>query len=181
MAPALLGAVLAHGRVTGRIVETEAYLARGDPAAHAHRGRTPRTEALFGPPGHAYVFRTRGHHCLNVVVQPAGEPGCVLIRAVEPLAGLESMRSRRGAVADSRLTDGPAKVCQALGVNMRHYGADLCHGAGLYIAPGDAVTRALAGPRVGVTSAVDAPYRWCDADSPFVSRPRLRRRDRDGT
>ena len=96
VAPRLLGAVLVHGETAGRIVETEAYLARGDPAAHhARKGRTKRTAVLFGPPGHAYVFQTRAHCCLNVAVQEEGVPGCVLLRALVPVAGIDIMRRRR--------------------------------------------------------------------------------------
>ena len=126
VAPALLGSLLVHGETAGRIVETEAYLASGDPAAHAFKGRTPRTEVLFGLPGRAYVYRTRQHCCLNVAVQEVGVPGCVLIRALVPVAGVELMRERRGGVADALIANGPAKLCQALAVDMRHYGADLC-------------------------------------------------------
>ena len=161
VAPGLLGALLAHGRTVGRIVETEAYLATGDPAAHAYRGRTPRTEVLFGPPGHAYVYRTRQHRCLNVVVQQQGVPGCVLIRAVEPVAGVGLMRNRRGDVPDSRLADGPAKLCQALGIGMEHYGEDLCGAGALTIfasAPGAATVSTT--PRVGISRAKDWPLRY---------------------
>lgn len=157
----LLGKLLIHGQTAGRIVETEAYLATGDPAAHAFRGRTPRTEVLFGPPGHAYVYRTRQHCCLNVAAQPAGTPGCVLIRAVRPFAGLAAMRRRRGGVPDARLADGPAKLCQALGIGMAHYGQDLCANLALRIVadgtPAGVVTRT---PRVGVTKARDWPLRY---------------------
>lgn len=172
VAPALIGALLVHGDVVGRIVETEAYGAEGDPAAHASRGRTARTDVLFGMPGRAYVFRTRQHHCLNVVVQECGTPGCVLIRAVEPVAGVEIMRARRGQVADARLTDGPAKLCQAMDVTMCRYGDDLCNGSGLFLSEPEAVARVVSGPRVGIAVAERRPWRFCDAQSPFVSRPR---------
>lgn len=161
VAPELIGKLLIHGRTAGRIVETEAYLATSDPAAHAFRGRTPRTEVLFGPPGHAYVYRTRQHCCLNVAVQAAGTPGCVLIRAVQPVAGLAAMRRRRGGVLDTRLADGPAKLCQALGIGMAHYGRDLCANLALRIVA-DGTTH---GPvtrtgRVGVTKARDWLLRY---------------------
>ena len=173
VAPELIGALLVHGDAVGRIVETEAYAAEGDPAAHASRGRTARTDVLFGMPGHAYVFRTRQHHCLNVVVQECGVPGCVLIRAVEPVAGVEIMRARRGRVDDARLTDGPAKLCQALDVNMCRYGDDLCKGNGLFLSPApEAVARVVSGPRIGIAVARDRLWRFCDAQSRFVSRPR---------
>ena len=173
VAPALIGTLLTHDDVVGRIVETEAYAACGDPAAHAYRGRTARTEVLFGAPGHAYVFRTRQHHCLNVAVQECGAPGCVLIRALEPVAGIEIIRARRGHVNDARLTDGPAKLCQALDVDMRCYGDDLCDGQGLFLSPAPkAVARVVSGPRVGITTARDRPWRFCDAQSRYVSHPR---------
>lgn len=161
VAPGLLGAILAHGETRGRIVETEAYLAADDPAAHAYRGRTKRTEILFGPPGHAYVYRTRQHRCLNVVAQEAGVPGCVLIRAVEPLAGIELMRSRRGEVRDARLSDGPGKLCQALAIDMRHYGEDLCgEGAVTIFADDHEPSTVLTTPRIGITHAKDWPLRY---------------------
>ncbi len=161
VAPALLGAILAHGDTCGRIIETEAYLATGDPAAHAYRGRTKRTEVLFGPPGHAYVYRTRQHRCLNVVVQEQGIPGCLLIRAVEPVAGVAVMRRRRGDVPDSRLTDGPGKLCQALAIGMQHYGEDLCGEGRVTIFAGEGEpSKILTTPRVGISRAVDWPFRY---------------------
>ena len=169
VAPALLGAVLVCGGCAGRIVETEAYLAAGDPAAHAYKGRTPRTEVLFGAAGHAYVYRTRQHHCLNVAVQKEGVPGCVLIRALQPVAGIGLMQRRRGGVADARLTNGPANLCQAMGVDMRHYGVDLtaqapqpsCAAAVLTIVRGSKRgERLVVGARVGVAAAVDWPLRY---------------------
>ena len=178
-AQALLGALLVHGGVAGRIVETEAYLAVGDPAAHACRGRTPRTEVLFGPPGFAYVYRTRQHCCLNVVAQEAGVPGCVLIRAVAPLRGIAIMRRRRAqgrrAVPDTRLTNGPAKLCQAFGIDMHHYGADLCtarrNSGALRIVAGEAAPGAVGTrPRVGVGAAKDWPLGYYVVGSPHVSR-----------
>ena len=161
VAPGLLGAELVNGAARGRIVETEAYLGHGDPAAHAFRGRTPRTEVLFGPAGHAYVYRTRQHLCLNVAVQALGMPGCVLIRAVTPVAGIEIMRQRRGDVPDARLTDGPAKLCQAFAIDMQQYGKDLCDAGGLTILDVRAVEVAMAtGPRVGISVAKDWPLRY---------------------
>lgn len=161
VAPGLLGAMLAHGRTVGRITETEAYLADGDPAAHASRGRTKRTEVLFGRPGHAYVYQTRQHHCLNVVVQEKDVPGCVLVRAVEPMAGLGVMRRRRGDVPDSRLADGPGKLCQALAIDMQHYGEDLCGGGRVTIFAGEREpSEILTTPRIGISRAVDWPLRY---------------------
>ena len=168
----LLGSILVNRPVAGRIVEAEAYLAEGDPAAHAARGRTKRTDVLFGPPGHAYVFQTRQHFCLNVVAQPAGAPGCVLIRAVAPVAGMEVMRERRPGRPDIQLTNGPAKLCQAFDIDMRHYGVDLCDGQDLHLEAGCA-DDVVAGPRIGVGAAREAPWRYWVADDPFVSRTSL--------
>ena len=164
--------MLVNGSVAGRIVETEAYLAEGDPAAHAYRGRTRRTEVLFGPPGYAYVYRTRQHACLNVVAQPVGVPGCVLIRAVAPVTGIDLMRERRRGMPDAQLTNGPAKLCQAFDIDKRYYGMDLCDGEDFHLEMGrtrdarDVVT----GPRVGVGAAKTAPLRFYVANQPFVSR-----------
>ena len=161
VAPGLLGAKLAHGRTVGRITETEAYLAVDDPAAHAYRGRTKRTEVLFGRPGHAYVYRTRQHHCLNVVVQEEGVPGCVLVRAVEPVAGIALMRRRRGNVPDARLTDGPGKLCRALAIDMQHYGEDLCgEGTVTIFAAEHEPSEILTTRRVGISRAIDWPLRY---------------------
>ena len=161
VAPGLLGAMLGHGRTAGRIIETEAYLAAANPAAHASHGRTRRTEILFGPPGHAYVYRTRQHHCLNVVAQEEGEPGCVLIRAVLPAAGVGEMRNRRGAVPDSRLTDGPGKLCQALAIDMQHYGEDLCGTGTVTIFAADRPRlNVRTTPRIGISQATDWPLRY---------------------
>ena len=164
--------MLVNGPSAGRIVETEAYLAKGDPAAHAYRGRTKRTEVLFGPPGYAYVFRTRQHYCLNVVAQPVGVPGCVLIRAVAPVSGIDLMRERRRGMPDSQLTNGPAKLCRAFDIDMRHYGVDLCDGADLHLERGRGCDphRVMTGPRVGLGAARTAPLRYYVADDPFVSR-----------
>ena len=164
VAPALLGTLLVHGPTAGRIVETEAYLAQDDPAAHAFRGKTPRTAVLFGPAGHAYVYRTRAHHCLNVAVQGEGVPGCVLIRAVVPVTGIATMHRRRGDVAERRLTDGPAKLCQAFAIDMRHYGVDLTTRDGLAILHDGAPPGPIrTGPRVGVSVAKTWPLRYRSA------------------
>ena len=161
VAPGLLGTLIVHGPTVGRIVETEAYLAEDDPAAHAFRGKTPRTTVLFGPAGHAYVYRTRAHHCLNVAVQEEGVPGCVLIRAVAPVAGIATMRRRRGNVPERRLTDGPAKLCQAFAIDMRHYGVDLTTRDGLVILDdGTRHATIRAGPRVGISVARCWPLRY---------------------
>ncbi|HPQ16632.1 MAG TPA: DNA-3-methyladenine glycosylase, partial [Bryobacteraceae bacterium] len=126
----LLGTILIHEGAAGRIVETEAYLGPEDLAAHASRGVTNRTRVLFGPPGHAYVYFIYGkHECLNLVAQPEGTPGCVLIRALEPLAGIAEMKKRRPAARSIEdLASGPGKLTAALNITRRHYGADVTQG-----------------------------------------------------
>ena len=164
VAPDLLGTLLVHGATSGRIVETEAYLADDDPAAHAFRGKTPRTAVLFGPAGHAYVYRSRAHHCLNVAVQEEGVPGCVLIRAVAPVTGVAIMQRRRGDVPERRLTDGPAKLCQAFAIDMRHYGVDLTRRDELAILDDGAHAGPIqSGPRVGISVAKTWPLRYRSA------------------
>ena len=166
VARALLGKILVHGgasaRITsGRIVETEAYLGLTDAAAHAFRGRTPRTEVIFGPPGHAYVYLIYGiHECLNIVAEPEGSPGCVLIRALEPL-GLERAVN---------LANGPGKLTRAMGITRRHNGADLTRGP-LTVHPPEREEpfRIGVSPRIGITRNRDWPLRFFIAGSPFVS------------
>ena len=160
VAPLLLNKLLVHGECAGRIVEVEAYR-EDDPASHSHRGRTPRTEVMFGPPGHLYVYFTYGMHwCANVVTGPEGEGAAVLIRAVEPIAGVDVMRDRRHG--RRHLADGPAKLCQAFAIDGGHDGADLCGGTGVGLfddgmpPPDDP----LVGPRIGISKAVDVPWRW---------------------
>ncbi len=159
VAPLLLNKLLVHGECVGRIVEVEAYR-EDDPASHTFRGPTPRNAVMFGPPGHLYVYFTYGmHHCANVVTGPEGHGAAVLLRAVEPLAGLDVMRRRRGR---PQLADGPAKLCQAFAIGPEHNGADVCSARGVRLAddgtppPGDP----LVGPRVGISKAVDVPWRW---------------------
>jgi DNA-3-methyladenine glycosylase len=178
----LLGAVLAcrthDGLAAGRIVETEAYLGAHDPACHAVVGRTPRTYWLFGPPGVAYVYRIYGAHwCFNAVTREEGHGSAVLIRAVEPLVGLELMRARRPtARSDRDLTSGPGKLCAALGITGEHDGRPLDRPPlsihrGLAV-PDDAVAVT---PRIGITRAADWPLRWLVRESPFISRPAAHR------
>ena len=178
-APALLGSLLvrelAGERLVGRIVETEAYLAEDDPACHAHRGETPRNRAMFGEPGHAYVYRIYGlHHCVNVVTEPAGRGAAVLIRALEPLQGLETMAGLRGSLA---LTDGPGKLCQALGIDRALDQADLTREGALYLlrpvtAPPEPVETSA---RIGITLAADRPWRFFLAGNRWVSKGRRTR------
>jgi DNA-3-methyladenine glycosylase len=155
----------------GVIVETESY-ERDDPACHAYVGLTPRTETLFGPPGRAYVYLSYGiHSLLNAVAEPEGEAAAVLIRALEPTAGLEEMRARRGGRSDVDLCSGPGKLTEALGVGLDANGADLANDPFLLLPrePGW-VGAIVTGPRVGITKATERPWRFSLAGSRFVSR-----------
>lgn len=173
VARALLGKLLVHRDAAGRIVEVEAYLAAGDPAAHAWRGMTPRTRVLFGPPGHAYVYLIYGvYECLNVVAEPPGSPGCVLIRAVEPLCGLEHMRRRRPGVGRrEELANGPGKLTLAMGITRRMNGADLVAGP-LQIRAfhNEPPLPVAVTPRIGVRHASGRLLRFLVEGSRFVSR-----------
>jgi DNA-3-methyladenine glycosylase len=174
----LLGAVLIStigtARVAGRIVETEAYIGPHDPASHgAERiGRTRRNESMFGVPGIAYVYRIYGvHWCLNAVTHQSDYPAAVLIRALEPLTGLDVMRARRGAVPDRQLVSGPGKLAQAFGIDGAMDGQPLdC--APLWIERGTnfAARDIVCGPRIGITKAADWPLRFCVRASPWLSR-----------
>jgi DNA-3-methyladenine glycosylase len=169
----LLGKILVHGATAARIVETEAYLGLDDLAAHASRGVTERTRVLFGPPGHAYVYFIYGRYeCLNLVAEPDGTPGCVLIRAVEPLAGIELMRRRRpGARSVLDLASGPGKLTIALDITRRHYGADVTRGElTVRREPRAKPFEIFTTPRIGVTHSADWPLRFVIAGSRFVSR-----------
>ncbi|MEA3018878.1 MAG: DNA-3-methyladenine glycosylase [Actinomycetota bacterium] len=177
VAPDLLNKLLVVGGRSGRIVETEAYCGSIDPGAHSYRGRTPRTEVMFGPPGRLYVYLSYGMHwCCNPVCGPEGEGWAVLIRAVEPVAGVEEMRPLRPrATRDVELTNGPGKLTQALGIVGEHNGADLVTGAdGVRIAddgmapPGAPVVTSRIG--FGENPARDFPWRWFVPNSPYVSR-----------
>lgn len=178
VARALLGWRLSHasddGVAVGRIVETEAYL-HDDPASHSFRGPSARNAAMFGPPGRAYVYLIYGLHlCFNVVTGDAGRGEAVLVRALEPLAGLELMRRRRGDVADRELCRGPGRLAQALGLTRAHDGASLRSGALRLLPPerGHAVDESaiVVARRVGIRKAADAPLRFHVRSSPFVSR-----------
>lgn len=156
----MLNKLLVHGECIGRIVEVEAYR-QDDPASHTFRGRTERNAVMFGPAGHLYVYFTYGmHFCANVVTGPEGVGSAVLLRAVEPVAGIDLMTSRRGG--RRQLADGPAKLCQAFGIDRDHDGVDLLTGAGvgLYDDGVPPPTDPRVGPRVGITKAVDVPWRW---------------------
>ena len=169
----LVGCQLFHEGCGGTIVETESY-ERDDPACHAYVGLTARTEVLFGSPGRAYVYLSYGiHSLLNAVAEPEGEAAAVLIRALEPTTGLEEMRARRGDRSDLDLCSGPGKLTEALGVGLDANGADLTAEPFLLLPPGsDREGEIVTGPRVGITKAVERPWRFCLADSPYVSRPR---------
>ena len=160
VAPLLLNKLLVHGDCVGRITEVEAYR-QDDPASHTYRGETPRNAVMFGPPGHLYVYFTYGmHYCANVVTGPEGHGAAVLLRAVEPQAGIDLMRERRKG--RSALADGPAKLCQAFAIGPDQNGGDVCRGNGVVLfddgvpPPDDP----LVGPRIGISRAVDVPWRF---------------------
>ena len=172
----LLGRVLFYktpeGLLAGRIVETEAYTGAADPASHAFRGPTVRNAVMFGPAGHAYVYFTYGmHYCLNVTAEAPGTAGAVLLRALEPLAGVEMMRARGDHGPESRLLSGPGKIGRAFGLSLDDNGRDFTRGP-LGLAAGTAVpTREVAiSRRIGISRAVDLPYRFAVVSSRSVSK-----------
>jgi DNA-3-methyladenine glycosylase len=166
----LVGCVVRHGETAGRIAETESYHMT-EPACHAYAGVTARTSTLFGPPGHAYVYFSYGiHSLLNAVAEEEGIGAAVLIRALEPVEGLELMRERRGVVRDEELCNGPGKLTQALGIGLALNGTSLVEGP-IEILRREREPRVAIGERIGITKAADLPWRFCDADSPYVSRP----------
>jgi DNA-3-methyladenine glycosylase len=170
VARSLLGRVLRCGPAAGVIVETEAYH-QSEPACHAYVGLTARTRVLFGPPGRAYVYRSYGiHACFNVVCEPEGVGAAVLIRALEPVDGLDEMRARRGLRRVEDLCSGPGKLTQALGIGLEHNGCDVADGP-IAIEPGWERVEALVGTRIGITKAAELPWRFCAAGSRSVSRP----------
>jgi DNA-3-methyladenine glycosylase len=168
-----LGKILVHGSAAGRIVETEAYLGTDDRAAHAWRGITDRTRVLFGPAGHAYVYFIYGmYECLNFVAEEEGKAGCVLIRALEPLAGIDIMRRRRPAA--KRLEDlasGPGKLTLALGITRKQNGADLTRST-LHVRREriESPVEVKVTPRIGITHCADWPLRFLISGNRFVSR-----------
>ncbi len=174
VARSLLGKILVHrtprGIIAGRIVETEAYTS-DDPACHACNGMTKRNAMMFGAPGHAYVYFTYGmYHCFNAVTAPEGVGEAVLVRAVEPLEGIESMEENRGTEVLTNLCSGPGKLCMAFGLDRRHNGLDLT-GSDLVIVddgcqPGDIATAT----RIGIRQGVDLPWRFYITGNPHVSR-----------
>jgi len=159
-------------RLAGRIVEVEAYR-QDDPASHSFKGRTRRTEMMFGPPGHLYVYFTYGaHFCMNVVTGEDGEGSAVLLRAVEPLEGVDEMARRRGLGLPRLLCAGPGRLTQAFGVGRDQNGTDLVAGAEMWIESGAPVAddEVGIGPRVGITSATEQPWRFTVRTSRYLSR-----------
>jgi len=173
-ARSLLGCVIHHHECSARIVETEAYRASDDPASHAFRGRTERNRVMFGPVGIAYVYFSYGvHWMLNVVAHGKDEAGAVLIRAAEPLTGIDLMAERRGTARPEALLSGPGKLCQALAIGRAHYGVDLFAGGSLRIMPGPPPAQILAGPRIGIADGKghETAWRFIDAHAQrWVSR-----------
>ena len=169
----LLGKILVHGPTAGMIVETEAYPGGDDFASHSSRGITPRTRVIFGPPGHAYVYFIYGmYQCLNLVCEPDGTAGCVLVRALEPLAGIEIMRSRRPAarkIAD--LASGPGKLTLAMAITLQHNGADVTRGSLVVREPLEGARFEIrTTPRIGISQCVDAPLRFLIAGNRCASK-----------
>jgi DNA-3-methyladenine glycosylase len=170
----LIGCTVVHGETRGVIVETESYHAE-DEACHAFGGRTPRNSVLFGPPGHVYVYLSYGiHSLLNFVAEPDGDAAAVLIRALQPVAGLELMRQRRGLEREEELCSGPGKLTQALAIGLELNGTSLAGGplrvlgrSGRWMRP-----KISTSPRIGITRAVDLPWRFSATDSRCISRPR---------
>ena len=160
-------------RTTGRIVEVESYIGPDDPAAHGYGNRkTQRNSALFGPPGTSYVYFIYGMHwCFNAVTEGEGYPSAVLIRALEPLTGLEAMKRRRATTDETRLCSGPARLCQALGIDGSRNGKSLQLGPVRILPPDEPRACAIyAGPRIGISRAVDWPLRFAERASPWLSR-----------
>ncbi len=175
VARALLGKVLVHGPAAGIIVETEAYPGRDDLASHSARGLTGRTRVIFGPPGHAYVYLIYGiYTCLNLVAEPDGTPGCVLIRALEPVAGVELMRQRRPAAGKLEdLARGPGRLTMAMAITLDDYGTDVTRGSLVVREP--ATPRRLeiqVTPRIGIRVCAERPLRFILSGNRFVSGPR---------
>lgn len=169
----LVGCRLFYEGRGGVVVETESY-ERDDPACHAYVGLTERTEVLFGPPGRAYVYLSYGiHSLLNAVAEPEGEAAAVLFRALQPTHGLEEMRERRGERPEADLCSGPGKLTEAIGIGLGDNGADLSRDP-FCLLPRESGWNGeiVAGPRIGITKAVERPWRFCLAGNPHVSRPR---------
>jgi DNA-3-methyladenine glycosylase len=169
VAPDLIGVTLLVDGVGGRIVEVEAY-DQEDPASHAYRGQTERNAAMFGPPGHAYVYRSYGiHWCLNLVCREEGVPEAVLVRALEPTVGLDLQRGRRLTEDVRDLCSGPGKLCQALAITREHDGLAL-DAPPFQLVERDEVPEIVTGPRIGLTRATELSWRYMSAGSPYLSR-----------
>jgi DNA-3-methyladenine glycosylase len=169
VAPDLIGVTLLVDGVGGKIVEVEAY-DQEDPASHGYRGPTPRTAAMFGEAGHAYVYRSYGiHWCINVVCDDPGRAEAALVRALEPTHGIDEMRARRGVDALTELCSGPGKLCQALGITRDHDGAALDRPP-FELRPRGETPRIVTGPRIGITRATELSWRYGLEGSPFLSR-----------
>lgn len=158
--------------VSGRIVETEAYLAENDLAAHSSRGLTKRTKAIFGPPGHAYVYSIHRYYCFNTVCSPEGQAGCVLVRALEPLEGIELMKTFRNTADIYNLTSGPGKLCQALDIDLKLYGIDLtADDSPLYLVDDNYKPKQIkATERIGISRDTDLKLRFIIPDNLHISR-----------
>jgi len=170
VAPELIGASLLFNGVGGEIVEVEAYH-HTDPAAHSYGGPTPRNVVMFGPPGYAYVYRSYGiHWCLNFVCEQEGSASAVLIRALRPTAGFAAMRRRRRTMDERLLCSGPGRLCEALGVSGKHNGLAL-DAAPFVLQPPTGKPDVIVGVRIGITKAIEKPWRYGLAGSRFVSRP----------
>ena len=158
----------------GIIVETEAYRGRFDKAAHTYKGKSARTEVIFGPKGHAYIYLIYGmYHCLNITCGPEDEPECVLIRALEPIEGLTHMHKRRRTQKTKNLCSGPGKLCMALELSREQNGEDFCTGQILYLEEGENPPEITASPRINIgyaEEAIEYPWRFTIANSPFVSK-----------
>lgn len=173
LARELLGCKLVHetagGITAGMIVETEAY-SQEDAASHSYKGETERTKVMFGPAGHTYIYFTYGmHYCFNVVSGSEGHGQGVLIRALQPVEGIEIMKSRRNREDEKELCNGPAKLVQAMGITKADYGKPLFEG-NLYIQPRERTVPISSGPRIGITQAIDVPWRYWITDNPYISR-----------
>jgi DNA-3-methyladenine glycosylase len=169
VAPELIGATLLVDGVGGRIVEVEAY-DQEDPASHGYKGRTRRNASMFGPPGHAYVYRSYGiHWCLNLVCEAEGVASAALIRALEPTHGLDAMRARRGLDDPRLFCSGPGRLCQALGITSELDGRPLDHPP-FELREREEPAETVAVPRIGITRAADLPWRYAEAGSRFLSR-----------
>jgi DNA-3-methyladenine glycosylase len=170
VAPDLIGMTLLVDGVGGIVVEVEAY-DQEDPASHGYSGLTARNAAMFGPPGHAYVYRSYGiHWCLNLVCEREGRADAVLLRALEPTHGLQVMRERRGVEAERLLAAGPGRLCQALAVTREHGGLPLDEPP-FALAPRERQYDVLAVPRIGITRAAERPWRYVAAGSRYLSKP----------